>query len=535
MNKEQTILVIDDEAVVCESFNRILSGKGYKVDTQTKPKEGLAWAVSKDYDLVFLDLKMDEMDGIDLFYNLRGKKPDLPVIIVTGYPSVDTAVESIKLGVTDYLMKPFTPAEIMKSLKRVIPEGKVPAKEEEKRLDKQIDMEEWVPSAEEIRFFESAWLQPGKDGTVRVGGQSPHLIEKSIQYVKIPAVNDVVTLGLPLAEVSLSDNSRIIIPSPVTGKVVGVNYRLEINPSILEQHNFDKGWIAVIEPDDLEKDLQITAPRKVILFSQKEEKYLKRLTGFGCTVFAVTTVESALEALRENQGNVIIIDAGSLAGKGPESVSKIKQEIPGTKAIVIDTPGSNLEEVYRRNRIMYYGVETLFNEEIPHILASAFTSIHANEVLESFQSSFLPQSISKMHITNKHGKKVTLLAFGDTLHNNKGIGYVLVNKLLEKSYPLEVTRSINPYSMGDPSGQRKITKAKEKNDLVITLQASDNNKIPGLISKESGTYVNSNGSNNRMINLSIQPDKSGENDTLVFNNVTIRAAAEFILSEMASA
>lgn len=535
MKNEPTILVIDDEAVVCDSFNRILSGKGYKVDTRTKPKEGLAWAVSNDYDLVFLDLRMDEMDGIDLFYNLKGKKPDLPVIIVTGYPSVDTAVESIKLGVTDYLLKPFTPAEIIKSVKRAIPGDRAPAKEEEKGLDKKIAVEDWVPSEDEIRFYESAWLQRGKDGLVRVGGQPAHLIDKSIQRVRIPAVNDTVTLGLPLAEVSLSDHSKRFIPSPVTGKVVSINRRLEANPALLEPNGFDTGWIAVIEPADLEKDLQLTVPREVILFSQKEKGYLKRLIDLGCTVSTVTTVEAALEALRENESNVIIVDVDSLPGKGPESVSKIKQEIPRSKVIVIDTPDSNLEEVYRRNRILYYGVETLFNEEIPAILASAFTTIHAGEVLESFQSSVLPQSISKIHITNKHGKKVTLLTFGDILYNNKGIGYVLVDKLLEKSYPLEVTRSFNPCFPGDPLGQQKIANAKEKNDLVITLQSKDNNKIPGQISKEWDTYVNSNGSNSRMVHLSIQADKSGEHETLDFDNITTKAAAEFVLKEMASA
>jgi len=533
MNKEQTILVIDDEAVVCESFDRILSGKGYRVDTQTKPKEGLAWAVSKDYDLVFLDLKMEEMDGIDLFYNIRGKKPDLPVIIVTGYPSVDTAVESIKLGVADYLMKPFTPEEIMKSLKRAIPEIKIHAKEEEKALDKKIDIEDWETSGEEIRFYESAWLQHGKDGSVRVGGQPSHLIDESIQRVKIPAINDTINRGLPLAEVSLSNNSKLVIPSPVTGKIVSVNYRLEINPSILEQPDFDNGWIAVIEPADLEKDLQFTTPRKVVLFSRTAAEYLERLIDLGCTVSAVTTVETALDALREAQGNVIIIDVNSLADKGPESVAKIKQEAPEANVIVIDAADSDLEEVYRRNRILYYGVKSMFNEEIPDILASAFTSINDHEVLESFQSSFLPQSISKMHITNKHGKKVTLLAFGDILYNNKGIGYVLVNKLLAKSYPLEVTRSSNPCFPGDPLGQQKIAKEKEKNDTIIILQSKDNNKIPGQISKEADTYVNSDGSINRLIHLSIQPDKSGEHETTVFNNVTTKAAAELILNEMA--
>ncbi len=120
MNSEHSILVIDDEAVVCESFKRILSNEGYKVDTKISPQEGLDLAVSKNYNLVFLDLRMEEMDGIDLFHKLREKEPDLPVIVVTGYPSMDTALECIKLHASDYIIKPFTPDDILKLTKQII-------------------------------------------------------------------------------------------------------------------------------------------------------------------------------------------------------------------------------------------------------------------------------------------------------------------------------------------------------------------------------------------------------------------------------
>jgi len=123
---KKSILVIDDEAVVCESFSRILSNEGFNVETQTKPLEGLKQAKSHQYDLVFLDLKMEEMDGIELLYNLRAKDPDIPVIIVTGYPTLDTAKETSKLKVSDYILKPYSPEEILKSIKQVIPDIDIP-------------------------------------------------------------------------------------------------------------------------------------------------------------------------------------------------------------------------------------------------------------------------------------------------------------------------------------------------------------------------------------------------------------------------
>ncbi|MCD4681721.1 MAG: response regulator, partial [Bacteroidales bacterium] len=186
MNSENSILVIDDEAVVCESFTRILSNEGYKVDTIISPQEGLDLAISKKYNLVFLDLKMEEMDGIDLFHKLREKEPDLPVIIVTGYPSMDTALECIKLHASDYIIKPFTPDDILKLTKQIIPEVSPLSPDVEKILAKKTVFQEWKPSDKPILFHETAWLQQGEDGTVRAGGQLPDFIAKYIMDLMLP-------------------------------------------------------------------------------------------------------------------------------------------------------------------------------------------------------------------------------------------------------------------------------------------------------------------------------------------------------------
>ena len=85
MKKRASIFVIDDEPVVCESCDRLLSQAGYKVDTSISANNGYNQAISKDYDLILLDLKMDEMDGMQLFTSLREKKPDIPVIIMTKF------------------------------------------------------------------------------------------------------------------------------------------------------------------------------------------------------------------------------------------------------------------------------------------------------------------------------------------------------------------------------------------------------------------------------------------------------------------
>jgi len=331
MNSEHSILVIDDEAVVCESFTRILSNKGYKVDSKTEPYEGLELALSNKYDLIFLDLKMEKIDGMDLFNELRKKHPDLPVAIVTGYPSIDTAIESVKLHASDYILKPFTPEEILKSVNRIIPQKEIFTKVVKSKSAKQSD---WKPSYEPIQFNEVAWIQQDKDGSVRVGGQLPNFISSKINDLLLPKVNDIAYPRLPLAGAVLTDKSSITIPSPLSGKIIEVNNELAVNPSIIKETSFENSWIAKIEPFDIEKSLQATQIHNVTLLcksSDEVNEYLPRLVDLGCIVNCVDTVNKAVSALTQEENKVIFIDAASLSDDGPEYVKIINQEIPEAK------------------------------------------------------------------------------------------------------------------------------------------------------------------------------------------------------------
>ena len=116
MEKHPSILVIDDEQVVCDSCYRILSNEDYQVYTNTNPVEGYQKALNNNYDLLLLDLCMDKMDGIQLLKKLRHIKSDMPVMIITGYPSKETKEESTNLGVLNYISKPFQPSEIVEPI-----------------------------------------------------------------------------------------------------------------------------------------------------------------------------------------------------------------------------------------------------------------------------------------------------------------------------------------------------------------------------------------------------------------------------------
>jgi DNA-binding NtrC family response regulator len=114
------ILAVDDEAVVVHSIRKSLSRRGFHVDEAFTAYAALARIQSVPYDLVLLDMRMPDVNGLDLLPKIKRQRPDLPVVIVTGYASIDTAVEAIQRGAADYVPKPFTPEELYKVANRAL-------------------------------------------------------------------------------------------------------------------------------------------------------------------------------------------------------------------------------------------------------------------------------------------------------------------------------------------------------------------------------------------------------------------------------
>jgi DNA-binding NtrC family response regulator len=106
------VLVVDDEVQVCRSCEKILTREGYEVASVADGRQALERLESEPFDLVITDLRMAEMGGIELLESLRLRFPAVVPVVMTGYASVSSAVETMKVGAFDYLPKPFTPAEM---------------------------------------------------------------------------------------------------------------------------------------------------------------------------------------------------------------------------------------------------------------------------------------------------------------------------------------------------------------------------------------------------------------------------------------
>lgn len=114
------ILIVDDERHICEYMQTLLEGDGYAVKTMSDPTTIEEEVKSGGYHLIILDLMMPKLDGIEALKKIRKIDSDVAVVIFTGYPNLETAVESMKLEAVDYIKKPFNVDEFREVLDRTM-------------------------------------------------------------------------------------------------------------------------------------------------------------------------------------------------------------------------------------------------------------------------------------------------------------------------------------------------------------------------------------------------------------------------------
>ena len=114
----QKILVVDDESDVAYSFQRVLADEPVEVVGSTTGAEGLKKLKKDPYDLVLLDVRIADEDGLEVFRQLRKEHPRQLVIVMTAHGTAQTAIEAMKLGAFDYILKPFDVPELLSILRR---------------------------------------------------------------------------------------------------------------------------------------------------------------------------------------------------------------------------------------------------------------------------------------------------------------------------------------------------------------------------------------------------------------------------------
>jgi CheY-like chemotaxis protein len=262
-NPKARILAVDDEEIVLSSFRKLLVLAGYAIDTVETGSEALGLIRKNDYDFVFTDLKMPGMDGVEVTKAVKHLRPDIDVIVITGYASIETAVETVKFGATAYIEKPFTEDELLDFVKTALIAREANL---EKNMRHKIRLIRPGTRESESRFElnvpagvfispQHAWAKIEPNGTVQIGLDD--LVRKifgKFDHVELPPMAQKIEKGDTLFTLRYGDH-RLKIPSPLSGKVTSVNSEHAEHPEWLTIKPFQLSWMCGIEPSNLAAEL----------------------------------------------------------------------------------------------------------------------------------------------------------------------------------------------------------------------------------------------------------------------------------------
>ena len=528
MADERKLLVVDDEEVVCQACRRIFSKQGFQVETSTDARQGLAKATENDYTIILLDIKMPNMDGIQFLERLREKKPDVPVLIITGYPSIPNAAAAMRLGACDYVTKPFTAEEVTWAVQRVLSMQEVLSGDTETAAEEREAAVAAMANVETL-FWEESWVQVAVDGSASVGAVLPGLRGATITGIRLPRIGEVVYQGLPLAGVSISGKPMLMVPSPVSGVVAGVNTVVAHNPRVLAADPCGEGWIACICTTRHE-EMAHCRPRRLVLVNAdacSAEEQARKLAALGCQVDQAPNREALLAVLADNAERVVFLDASSLGEEGPALVERLNRQAPHARIVVFGPAEGAGEADYRKHKIFYYAVEPFADNEIADILMGVFQTREIQPA-KSDRPKGPSEPISSISITNRNLHKVQLLAGPGLLWGNEGLGQQLGQKLLAQMLPVVVTPGETQLTPAN------ILKAAGSCDRVMVLLARDSGLLPGGLARDTKPDfdVEPGETAGKVAMLSVQPDRLG--GIACLDARTIAALADHIVWDMAS-
>lgn len=255
------ILVIDDEEVVHVSLRRILGRRGHEVETTLAAQEGLDRLANERFDMAITDLMMPEMNGIELLEELKERSISLPVLMITGYPTIKTALQALRLGAVDYLAKPFTRQELLAPVNRALrrkASGRrsstsvVPPPEDGK--DGANDTGVYLELGERYHLRRHSWIVYQQDGTVTVGIE-PSFLDSigTLETIDLPVAEEVVEQGYVGMKIATTVGEEHGVLMPLSGRIVEVNEELVASPSRISSES----WLVRLLPDHLQDELTL--------------------------------------------------------------------------------------------------------------------------------------------------------------------------------------------------------------------------------------------------------------------------------------
>ncbi|MDA8082555.1 MAG: response regulator [Nitrospiraceae bacterium] len=252
MEKKGKILVLDDDPVVTLSCKRILGAEGYNIITTNKGEDALKRVANEEFDLLISDVRLPDINGITVLRETKLVQPKLDVVIITGYPTLEDAKESVKLGAFEFIEKPFTP-EFMMNVARKIFDTKGWILRKAFIDEFRNDIVSLRDSANPVLFYkEGTWARPLSNNLWEIGCDVRYwLLSGQLTYVDMRTDLKAVMAGESFGKIISGGGQEEPLTSPMSGRIVEINKEANAAMSALVRDNLSEGWLlwlARVEP-----------------------------------------------------------------------------------------------------------------------------------------------------------------------------------------------------------------------------------------------------------------------------------------------
>jgi CheY-like chemotaxis protein/glycine cleavage system H lipoate-binding protein len=257
MSALRDILVIEDEPMVTQAVVMVCGDEGMTVTAVDSAAEALRYMQVSGFRLVLCDIMMQGMDGFQFLAELARNGIQTPVVMMTGYSTVENAVRSLSAGAVDYIPKPFTADELLTVIRRALRASALLEAADSASLEREGSMH-FVPCPDHyLRLGCVSWALMEDEGTARLGVSDLFLkAAEGIETLELAEPGEDLLQGIPCAVATSPDGSKHGIMCPMSGKVLEVNADAQANPSLVEKDPYFKGWLYRVLPSDPENNLQ---------------------------------------------------------------------------------------------------------------------------------------------------------------------------------------------------------------------------------------------------------------------------------------
>lgn len=261
--RKMNVLVVDDEQIVLDSVRKHLRKENYDLYSALSARAGLGTMDEVRIDIVLTDLMMPDIDGLEFMKMVSERDPRIPVIMITGYATINTALQATQLGAFDYIAKPFAKTELQSVVRRaaeMVQAAERNAQAGGNEPEREGATEPRTPSFPQRTFkgiSENSWITLEEDGTVLMGVEHSFLggIGK-IQTMHLPATGDELRQGGVYLQIFSADLRAHVVLSPLSGTVVAVNEEARRKPDTVIDDPYETGWLIRLQPTRFEQEIR---------------------------------------------------------------------------------------------------------------------------------------------------------------------------------------------------------------------------------------------------------------------------------------